>query len=238
MEKIALEIIDWIRERVGEAHCDGVVFGMSGGIDSAVIGALCKRAFPETSLGVIMPCKSSPEDEEHARLIASEIELALEKVDLTETYNALLASIGGEPSELAASNVKPRLRMTTLYYYAQKHNYLVVGSSNKSEITVGYFTKHGDSGVDILPIADFVKRDVFELAKHLGINRKIIEKSPSAGLWEGQTDEAEMGFSYSDLDSYIESGNISDEKIQSKIERMNRTSEHKRKFPPIFRLDK
>lgn len=238
VEKITQEIVEWISRKVKEANCKGVVFGMSGGIDSAVVGALCKRAFPETSLGVMMPCESDPSDEEDARLVGGELGLKLEKVDLTATYSTLLESIGGEISAQSASNIKPRLRMTTLYYYAQKKGYLVVGSSNKSEITVGYFTKHGDSGVDILPIADLVKREVFELARHLGINSKIIEKSPSAGLWEGQTDEDEMGFSYKSLDSYIEQGSIDDSESQSKIERMNRCSQHKREFPPIFKPNK
>jgi NAD+ synthase len=238
MEKTANSIAEWIKSKVEEACCKGVVFGISGGIDSAVIAALCKKVYPDTSLGVIMPCNSNPEDESDARLVAGELELELEKVDLTETYETLIRSIGGDFAKQAASNIKPRLRMTTLYYYAQKKNYLVVGSSNKSELTVGYFTKHGDSGVDILPIADLVKRDVFELAKHLGINQKIIDKSPSAGLWEGQTDEDEMGFSYENLDRYIESGKLEDAEAKAKIERMNRASEHKRKFPPSFIAEK
>ena len=137
-------------------------------------------------------------------------------------------------NKMAISNLKPRLRMTTLYYFAQNNNYLVVGSSNKSEFTVGYFTKHGDSGVDLLPLASFVKSEIRELAKVLGIPDIIIEKPPTAGLWANQTDESEMGFSYNILDNYIKTGEGPKE-IVEKIKRMNTISEHKRVYPPIFR---
>ena len=123
--------------------------------------------------------------------------------------------------------------MTTLYYFAQKNNYLVLGGSNKSEFTVGYFTKHGDSGADLLPIASFVKKDIWEMAKYLNIPDIIIEKPPTAGLWEDQTDEEEMGFGYDILDNFILEG-TGPKDITKKIERMNRASEHKRNFPPIF----
>ncbi len=138
---------------------------------------------------------------------------------------------------MALANIKPRLRMTTLYYYAQNLGYLVLGPSNKSEFTVGYFTKHGDSGVDLLPIASFTKTQVRDLARELKIPNIIIEKPPTAGLWENQTDEKEMGFGYDVLDKYIET-KTGPEDIVEKIEHMNRISEHKRNMPPIFKLDK
>lgn len=123
--------------------------------------------------------------------------------------------------------------MTTLYYYAQIKRYLVAGTSNKSEFTVGYFTKHGDSGVDILPIVDLLKEEVFELARYLNIPEIIINKPPSAGLWEDQTDEKEMGFSYNELDVYIRTGEAKDS-IKERIEAMYYRSEHKRKFPHMY----
>lgn len=238
MEKIIDEVVKWIQDRVHEAKAKGVVFGLSGGIDSAVVAGLAKKAFPDNSLGVIMPCHSNPIDEEHGRLVADAIGLKVEKVDLTETYDTLLKSIPFEAgNKMALANIKPRLRMTTLYYYAQNLGYLVLGPSNKSEFTVGYFTKHGDSGVDLLPIASFTKTQVRDLARELKIPNIIIEKPPTAGLWENQTDEKEMGFGYDVLDKYIET-KTGPEDIVEKIEHMNRISEHKRNMPPIFKLDK
>ena len=123
--------------------------------------------------------------------------------------------------------------MMTLYYFAQEMGYLVCGTGNKSELEVGYFTKHGDSGVDILPLADFVKSEVRELAKVLGVPAEVITKPPTAGLWENQTDEKEMGFTYEILDNYIQTGEGPAE-IVEKIQKMNRASMHKRTYPPIY----
>ncbi|WP_416197802.1 MAG: NH(3)-dependent NAD(+) synthetase [Sporanaerobacter sp.] len=236
VEKVCNEIVGWIKERVEESGSKGVVFGLSGGIDSAVVAGLSKKAFPEDSLGIIMPCHSNPIDEEHGMLVAESLDLKTIKVDLTDTYDVFMKTVldKGE-NKLAQANVKPRLRMTTLYYFAQLNNYLVVGPSNKSELTVGYFTKHGDSGVDILPIASFVKSEVREMAKFLNIPEIVIKKAPTAGLWEDQTDEKEMGFGYDVLDNYIKTGYAEDE-VKEKIERLNKRSEHKRKYPPIFKF--
>lgn len=234
IENAINKIVEWLRIKVENANGKGLVFGLSGGVDSAVVAGLAKKAFPKNSLGIIMPCHSNPIDEKHALLVADSIDLETEKVDLSSTYDELIKAVHIEESnDLAKANIKPRLRMTTLYYYAGSYNYLVLGSSNKSEFTVGYFTKHGDSGVDLLPIAYFPKRYIWEMAKHLGIPKVVIEKPPTAGLWEDQTDEDEMGFGYDVLDDYIiyKKG---PEDIVEKIEKMNRISEHKRCFPPIF----
>ncbi|NLJ99399.1 MAG: NAD(+) synthase, partial [Tissierellia bacterium] len=170
----------------------------------------------------------------HALLVAKSLNLRTKKVDLSETYNIFAKTLGIEDvKDMAAANIKPRLRMTTLYYLAQRNNYLVLGCSNKSEFSIGYFTKYGDSGADLLPIASIVKRDIWKMAEHLNIPKEIIEKTPTAGLWEDQTDEEEMGFGYDVLDTFILEGTGPDE-ITAKIERMQRISEHKRKFPPIF----
>lgn len=235
MRNIIDDIIKWLQDKVNEANGKGLVLGLSGGIDSAVVAALAKRAFPENTLGIIMPCHSHPIDEEHGRLVANAIGLKVEKVDLTNTYDVLLNSVFIKTTnKMALANIKPRLRMTTLYYYAQNLGYLVLGPTNKSEFTVGYFTKHGDSGVDLLPIASFTKTQVRQLAEYLGIPRIIIEKPPTAGLWENQTDEKEMGFGYDVLDKYIEN-KTGPENIIEKIEHMNTISEHKRNIPPIFK---
>ena len=235
IQRIVNDIIKWLQDRVEEANCRGLVFGLSGGIDSAVIAKLAKTAFPDNSLGIIMPCHSNIEDEEHSMIVADALDLEVLKVDLSKTFDILLDSVRDDNShDLAVANIKPRLRMTALYYFAQKNNYLVVGTGNKSEFTLGYFTKHGDSGVDIFPIADFVKSEIRELAKYLNIPDIIITKSPSAGLWEGQTDEEEMGITYKDLDNYIKTGEAPDD-VKKKIEKLNKLTSHKRKMPLMFK---
>jgi NAD+ synthase len=133
------------------------------------------------------------------------------------------------------ANVKPRLRMTTLYFIANRLNYLVVGTGNKSEITIGYFTKYGDGGVDLLPIAGLVKHEVWDLARELGIPGRVIDKAPSAGLWLGQTDEAEMGFTYAELEQFIKHGpSAVSPEVANRIEHLASVSEHKRALPPTF----
>jgi NAD+ synthase len=230
-EEIANQIIEWLKTRVKEAGAKGVVFGLSGGIDSAVVAALAKRAFGDDMLGIIMPCNSLQEDEEHARLLAKELQIPITKVDLSKTYNTFIEASEFETEHiLAKSNVKPRLRMTTLYYFGQANNYLVCGTSNKSEYEIGYFTKYGDSGSDLLPIVDLIKEEVRDLAIYLGVPKIIVEKAPSAGLWEGQTDEDEMGISYKNLDAYIKGEEV-EEEVKNKIQKMNKRSEHKRRFP-------
>ncbi|KXO17026.1 NAD+ synthase [Clostridiales bacterium KA00134] len=225
--------LEWIKRKVEQANAKGLVFGLSGGIDSAVVAALAKRVFPENSLGLIMPCESIEEDEQDARLIANSLNLKVEKVDLTSTYQALLKASFESKNPLARANIKPRLRMTSLYYYAQDLSYLVAGGSNASELYLGYFTKHGDSGVDILPIADLVKEDVFKLAKELNIPEKIINRKPSAGLWKGQTDEDEMGFSYREIDGHLKGEKINPDTLK-RIKELNLRSEHKRAMAPSF----
>ncbi|RVU54994.1 NAD(+) synthase [Anaerosphaera multitolerans] len=227
-------IVNWLKEKVEETGSRGLVFGLSGGIDSAVIAGLAKRAFPGNSLGLIMPCESLKEDEEDARLVAKSLDLEIEKVDLTETYRTLLRDSFTSENRMAKSNIKPRLRMTTLYYYAQDRGYLVCGSSNASEFYIGYYTKNGDSGVDILPLVDFLKEDIFAMARELNIPQQIIDKKPSAGLWENQTDEMEMGFSYEQLDAHIKGEKV-EEEVAEKIEYMHRVSEHKRKFAAMYK---
>lgn len=234
IEFVVDELVVWLRDKVNEAGGEGVVFGLSGGIDSAVVAGISKLAFPDTSLGIIMPCHSNQIDEKHALLVADSLGLKTEKVDLTSIYDNFIESVNiKSTNELTKANIKPRLRMITLYYYAGTYNYLVLGGSNKSEFTIGYFTKHGDSGVDLLPIAYFIKKEIRQMAKYLNIPDIIIEKAPTAGLWEGQTDEDEMGFDYDTLDNYILNKN-GEEEIIEKIKEMNRKSEHKRNFPPIF----
>lgn len=236
-EKLVHELVSWIREMVSLADRKGVVLGMSGGVDSSVAAVLCKRALPQAVLGVIMPCYSSKLDQKHAELVASRFQIPVEVVVLNDVFDALvkiLPSNGCEATvrRLAEGNIKPRLRMLTLYYFANCLNYLVVGSGNRSELTVGYFTKYGDGGVDIMPLGNLVKGQVRELARYLGIPQEIIDKPPSAGLWEGQTDEGELGVTYNELDRYLIEG-VAGEALKVKIDSMISRCAHKRQLPPI-----
>ncbi len=205
-KKVANQIVEWIRQQVKKANCNGVVFGLSGGVDSSVVAVLCKEAFPEKHLALVLPCFSSKNDLEDAKLVIEKFNLNYKVINLENVFLEFCKILEVEPHsrELSVVNIKPRLRMITLYHYANKLNYLVVGTGNKSELTMGYFTKYGDGGVDILPLGDLTKKEVYKLAKFLKIPQNIIEKPPSAGLWNGQTDEGEMGIKYKDLDRIIE----------------------------------
>ena len=191
-------------------------------------------------------------DEADAELVADAFGLRAIRVDLEPAYEALIAGARGALDELPADmrppvdetagrvalgNVRPRLRMATLYYLANSLNYLVAGTGNRSEVTIGYFTKHGDGGVDVLPIGHLLKSQVRALARELGVPQAIIDKAPSAGLWVGQTDEAEMGFSYADLERYLADGpeGVSPA-LALRLERLIRATEHKRSMPPTPEL--
>ena len=237
IEEPAQRLTLWTRETVLAAGGKGVVLGMSGGMDSSVAAVLCKRAFPEATLGVIMPCHSCDIDREHAELVADKFNIPVKIVILDEVFDALINALPAEgydmtTRKLAENNIKPRLRMVTLYYLANRLNYLVVGSSNRSELSVGYFTKHGDGGLDLMPLGNLAKRQVRDLAEYLDIPREIIDKPPSAGLWDGQTDEAELGLTYDELDSYLITGKA-EKKIKEKIDFKISQSTHKRCLPSI-----
>ncbi len=231
-------IENWLREKLRAAGEKGGIVGLSGGIDSAVVAAILKRVCGDRMMAVIMPCHSHPEDRLHAELVARHFELPLLVVDLTATYDTLRVAIpaqGSEGAKLATANLKPRLRMITLYYLAQERNLLVCGTGNRVELTVGYFTKYGDSGVDLLPLGDLLKGEVRQLASLLGVPAPVIDKPPSAGLWQGQTDEGEMGVTYDELDRYLARGE-GHEKVRDFVERSRARSEHKRNMPPLCRI--
>lgn len=239
--KTAERISTWIRERVEEAGAEGVVLGMSGGIDSSLTAVLAKRGLGDRMLGLIMPCHSNSTDVEHARRVAAKFGIRTEHVDLTPVFDRLVKALPLIGDRMAVANLKPRLRMTVLYYFANSRNYLVAGTGNRSEIKVGYFTKYGDGGADILPLGDLLKTQVRELARELGIPEEIITKPPSAGLWEGQTDEREMGISYDELDRTlvaIESGDTSEcsQEVLAHVRAMMAASRHKRDPIPICEL--
>ncbi len=237
MEELVRHLTDWIAAEVAEAGGDGAVYGLSGGIDSAVVAALAKRAFPHHTLGVIMPCHSDPRDAEDASVVAHHFDIPTCTVDLAPVHDLLLEHLSLCSSDfcdsrLATANLKPRLRMTTLYAFANQLNYRVLGTGNRSELTVGYFTKHGDGGVDFLPLGSLVKSEVRDLAHHLGVPERIVAKPPSAGLWADQTDEAEMGLTYEELDAYLLTSEASPA-VKAKVDAMHAASQHKRELPRV-----
>jgi NAD+ synthase len=235
MQELSSRLVDWLKDKAREAGAKGAVVGMSGGIDSSVVAVLCKRAFPDSVLGLLIPCHSIAEDMEHALLVASKFGIPSETVSIDAVYDSLVSLLptdGNPGRKLAEANLKPRLRMATIYFYANRLNYLVVGSSNRCELSIGYFTKYGDGGVDIMPLGNLVKSQVRDLARHLGIPQVIIDKPPSAGLWAGQTDEQEMGLTYDQLDAYFTTGKVP-EAVRRRIEERIARNAHKRATPPI-----
>lgn len=226
-------IVNWTRKQVIEARKKGVIFGLSGGIDSAVIAVICKKAFPNTTTALILPCESNPLDVKDAMKVIKKYGIDYKNIDLTPIYQYFFSIMGSNEHKLANANIKPRLRMITLYYFANILEYLVVGTGNKSELQIGYFTKYGDGGVDILPLGNILKSEVREIAKFLNIPQSIIDKVPSAGLWENQTDEDEMGFTYAQLDQFLSTGKIEDDTLKNYIKNLNQKTAHKRKIPSI-----
>ena len=243
----AADIADWIQQQVTVASARGVVVGLSGGLDSAVVARLCQIAMPTRAVAAILPCHSDPDDERDANLVVTHFGLPVVRIDLAPSYDLLVhdlntvflqipddqAANSGTSTDLKAqlplANLKPRLRMSALYFIANALNYLVAGTGNRSELTIGYFTKYGDGAADLLPIGRLLKSEVRELAADLEIPQSIIGKPPSAGLWPGQTDEDEMGFTYSDLERYLTDGpDAVAPALAMRIERLMRSTEHKR----------
>ena len=240
-----------MRERVAAAGAQGLVVGLSGGIDSAVVARLAQLAAPGEALGVLMPCHSDPQDERDAGLVAKHFSLPTIRIELSQPHDSLVTTVKAalesvlhsihkarphdDPrARVPLANIKPRLRMASLYFVANSLNYLVAGTGNRSELAIGYFTKYGDGGVDLLPLGRLAKSEVRTMARELGVPTAIIDRTPTAGLWFGQTDEAEMGFTYADLEQYLSGGpQAVSPALAMKVERLARASEHKRQLPPM-----
>lgn len=236
---LASSIASWIAERIQAAGQTGAVLGLSGGIDSAVVSGLCAMAVgKENVLGIIMPAHSSQADVDDAVLTAETWGIEHRTIDLSSLYDQVVATLP-PGNDMANANIKPRLRMITLYHHANTLNRLVVGTGNRSELMIGYFTKYGDGGVDLLPIGSLYKHQVRDLAREIGVPDRIISRPPSAGLWEGQTDEDEMGITYEVLDrtlAAIDSGQTEDIEPATlqRVQRMVSSSAHKRQLAPVF----
>ena len=240
--RLCIKIVEWIKEKVKEAGARGGVFGLSGGVDSAVVGGLCKQALGNDVLALIMPCYNDPFDIQCARDVAKKFKINTRLIPLEPVYDKF-KEILPSGNKLAQANLKPRLRMITLYYFANNLNYIVIGTGNKSELAVGYFTKYGDGGVDILPLGGILKTEVREIARYIGVPGYIIKKPPSAGLWNGQTDEEEMGITYEELDEiilHLEEGqktSLAKENI-TRVKSMMEKAWHKKIPPPFFEKSK
>lgn len=233
-------VSSWIKKQVRKAGAEGIVLGLSGGIDSALVAALAQRSLGPDVLGLIMPCHSHPQDARDARLVARHLGLEIITVDLTPVFDLLVTLLPPADASITV-NLKPRLRMLTLYHYAALKKYLVAGTSNRSEIAVGYFTKFGDGGADLLPLGDMLKSQVWDMARKLGLPDAIISKSPSAGLQPGQTDEDELSISYPELDRALRAIASSRQaklptSIRERIGYLIKSSQHKRKPIPVCKM--
>ena len=227
----------FIRSLVESSGARGIIYGNSGGKDCALVGILC-RAACENTLAVLMPCESARnfgEDARDAVEVCEKFDIKYRTVDITKVKAALVDELDGvcTLNDGALTNIAPRLRMTTLYAIGAAEGRLVAGTGNRSERYMGYFTKHGDGGYDFNPISDLTVREVYEFLTYLGAPENIIKKAPSAGLFEGQTDEADMGVTYDAIDDYILFGKAN-ERDKAVIDRYHRASAHKLKMPALY----
>jgi NAD+ synthase len=236
------EIIEFIKKKMKGSNANGLVIGLSGGLDSTTALFLCVQALGrEKVLGIMMPSSANnKQDTEDAIEVCKKLGVRYRVIRI----DSILKSFGDDldlSDKLVAGNLMARIRMCILYYFANKEKLLVVGTGNKSEYLQGYFTRYGDIACDLLPIGNLYKTEVKELARELGVSEKIIKKVPTAGLWKGQTDEEDLGISYDELDKILplleknstldevqKNTGLEKEKIKRVKERFERT-EFKRK---------
>jgi NAD+ synthase len=239
------KIVQWMKDYVDNAGCKGFVVGLSGGIDSSVIAYLAVKAVgKENVVGISLPCNTRQDMKDDAVILAENLGITFEQVYLDETYEALGQALFIDNNHkdiqtLTFANMKARLRMTALYAVANQNNYLVAGTGNKSELDVGYFTKFGDGGVDMEPLGNFYKHEVYKMAELMPeIPEGPKTKAPSADLYEGQTDEQELGITYDELDDMLEKIrtnciSILDPTYQ-KVKKMIDSAKHKNELPPRY----
>lgn len=256
---LANRISDWLKEQIDTIGAERFVLGISGGLDSAVVAGLCARAVgPDRVLGMIMPSASIAQDLVEAQKVIDAFGITSLTVDVTSVADAIFDAMPDNDSlftdvlhqpvpenlktrlQLARANVRPRSRMIVNYYLANIAGGVVVGTGNRTEYMIGYSTKYGDAGVDLQPILNLYKYEVRAVARVIGVPQSVIDRPPSAGLWEGQTDEAEIGMTYAELDatlSAIDAGDTSeiDPELLARVEQKIRTTAHKRTSIPAFR---
>ena len=230
--------VSFIKKLIEDSHVNGIVFGNSGGKDSALVGILCKAACDNT-VGIIMPCSSKRNfgiDRDDGMEVAEQFGIETRLIDLTAQKELVMSNLSGitDLNDAAVSNIAPSLRMITLYAVAASEGRLVAGTGNRSEAYMGYFTKWGDGGHDFNPIADLTVREVYEFLEYLNAPECIIKKAPSAGLFEGQTDEQEMGVTYDAIDTYLLEGKANEHDLAI-IEKFHNRSEHKRKGIAVYK---
>jgi NAD+ synthase len=264
--KLRPRLVEWLKAQVEASGLAGAVFGVSGGVDSAVVCGLAAEALgPDRCLGLILPIESAAEDERLAGEVTDRFGVASLRVDLERPFLTVIDTLAdyqesasrlrrgvaqlprmpGSPAALetsdaaavARTNLKPRLRALTLYYFANLLGYLVVGTSNRDERAVGYFTKWGDSAADVFPLGDLLKAEVRGLALELGVPDEIVRRTPTAGLYPGQTDEGDLGFSYDALDRYLLTGSSGDSAVDERIRERVRSARHKLQAPPLAHPD-
>ena len=241
MKNLQAEIdkrVVFIKEVLQKSGASGIVYGNSGGKDSALVGILCKKA-TENVVGVLMPCGSNRNYNEDMRdgiEVANAFNIETMTVDLSDVKTALMEKIEKtvKLTDMSKGNISPRLRMTTLYAIALSKNCLVAGTGNRSEAYMGYFTKWGDGAHDFNPIADLTVTEIYEMLAFLNAPMSVRTKAPSAALFDGQTDENEMGITYAEIDKYLLEGKATDA-VKEKIEKFHAKSEHKRNMPITFK---
>lgn len=240
-------IVRFIKEKVKEAKAKGALVGLSGGLDSSLLAVLAKKALGKRAFFLNINFSNFDSNQKNISLLEKQFKIKVKKFNFSKIYQKFLKALP-KGDKLSRGNLKPRLRMSIFYYFANLKNLLVLGSSNKSELEIGYFTKFGDSGADIFPLGDLFKTEIIEMAKRLSLPEKIIKTKPSANLWPGQSDEKELGLDYQKIDTILKlvkqgfkekeisffSG-IKREKIKETLER-KRKNLHKLAFPPICKL--
>jgi len=242
-------ILEFIREQLSQAGFEKLIIGLSGGIDSAVTAALCVKAIgAENVYGVMLPYRTSRDDSlEHAILLADQFKIKYEVIDISPMVDAYLQNYAQDSDKLRKGNRMARERMCVLYDLSAKSKALVAGTGNKSELMIGYCTQYGDSACAFEPLGDLYKTEVKLIAAELGIPEIIINKNPTADLWEDQTDEDELGITYAELDAILYQlldENKTDQELRSefgnekidKIKRLIQLSEYKRNMPPMLML--
>ena len=243
------ELVKFLRENFKKAGFSKAVLGLSGGIDSALVAYLLRDTLgKENVLAIMMPYKSSnPDSLNHAKLVVEDLKINAKSIEITDMIDAYFKN-EKEASSLRMGNKMARERMSILFDYSSKENALVVGTSNKTEIYLGYSTQFGDSACALNPIGDLYKTNIWDLSRYLKIPNELIEKKPSADLWEGQTDEQEMGLTYKEADQVlyrmleenktvkeILAEGFSKDLVDNIVRRMNR-SEYKRRMPLIAKI--